>query len=478
MRSLVLSIGIALLVTACAVGPDYVRPEIDSPEQWRVEYEAAADVANIAWWEQFDDPALNELIGTALKENNDLKIATARVEAFIGRLQTVRADFFPQIGAEGFASRQRASENTYPQLSTGQSTTFNNYQADLFANWEIDLWGRIRRSSEAARAELIASEEGKRGIILSLVSAVANSYVTLRSLDKQLEISQKTADTYGKTVDLFRLRFEAGTVSMVEVSQIESQYYLALQSIQVYEQLIAQQENLISILLGRNPGPVPRGKSIDELSLPAIPGGLPSNLLDQRPDLRQAEQFLIAANARIGVAKSLYFPTLSLTGLFGGASEDLSDLFKSSSRIWSIGADALVPVFTFGKIGGQVKQAEALQREALYGYVSAVQSAFREVNDALVATEKGRVRLKEQGKQVEALQTYARLAWLRFEAGTTSYLEVLDAERSLFDAELSYGQRQADVFTSLVNTYKAMGGGWVSEAEGMTMTQSESPGQP
>ncbi|MBI5582260.1 MAG: efflux transporter outer membrane subunit [Deltaproteobacteria bacterium] len=459
----------ALFLASCTVGPDYVKPTPDTPPAWRLEYEAAAGLVDLAWWEGFGDPVLNGLIREALQENLDLKIAAARVDQFLGALDTTRSQFFPQISGTAAVSRQKDTETGPTPFPAGVSSTYNTHQAYLSVSWEIDLWGRIRRATEAARADVLSSEEGRRAVILSLATDVANGYLTLRALDRQLEISRDTEQAYAETLRLFRLRHQYGTISRLELSQVESQYESARQAIPRVQSQIAQQENLLSTLIGRNPGPISRGRTIDELAPVGIPEGLPSTLLERRPDVLQAEQTLIAANARIGEAKALYFPTISLTGLLGSASAELSKLFQGPSTIWSAGASAVGPIFTFGGISGQVKQAEAFQQQALFQYQRTVQNAFREVEDALVGTVRGREQLAAQGRQIEALKNYARTARLQYDGGTANYFLVLDADRSLFDAQLSYVNTQSNVFTSLVNIYKAMGGGWVTKADRRTM---------
>jgi multidrug efflux system outer membrane protein len=302
-------------------------------------------------------------------------------------------------------------------------------------------------------------------VVLTLVSAVATAYVDIRALDKQLEITRSTAETRKQTLDLFQLRFQNGIISEVDLSQAESEYEDALARIPDFERAIGQTENFLSVLLGRNPGAIPRGLTIDELVLPAVPAGAPSELLERRPDIRQAEQLLIAANARIGVAKALYFPTISLTGAFGTASTSLSNLFTAGSRAWDFGVPLSVPLFTAGRIGGEVKAAEAAQRQAVYSYQQTIQNAFREVEDALIDRGKSGQRLDALGRQLKALTNYARLARYRYDEGYTSYLEVLDAERSLFNVELTYTSSQNTLFRSLIGIYKAMGGGWVDQAD-------------
>ena len=468
MRRLVTLSVIALALGGCTVGPNYVRPTVDTPPSWRMTDSEAKDVANSAWWGQFDDPVLDNLIHSALQENLNLQIASARVDEFAGRYGFVRADLFPQVGASAAAGRQRFTEETGNTNPPGTNFTLGNYSATLGATWELDVWGRIRRATEAARAELVGSEEGRRAVILSLVGSVAGSYVNLRDLDRQLEISRETAKTRGESLDIFKLRFEGGVISEVEYVQVKSLYEEALAVIPAVEKAITQQENALCVLLGRNPGPIPRGKTIDQLALPSIPAGLPSDLLARRPDILLAEQNLIAANARIGVAKAAYYPAISLTGFFGFASADLSNLFTGTAKVWSYSAPITMPIFTAGKIAGDVQAAEAIQRQALAGYRQSIQSAFREVDDSLADQGRTREQLAAQARQLQALEKYVELARLRFDNGYTSYLEVLDAERSLFNVQLSYTQNQGVLFQAMINLYKAMGGGWVTEADRLT----------
>ncbi|MDR2549933.1 MAG: efflux transporter outer membrane subunit [Desulfobulbus sp.] len=455
-------------VAGCTVGPDYKRPAVDVPTDWRLPEQEARQLADTDWWRQFNDPVLDRLIATALQENKDLLIAAARIEEFAGRYGIVRADLFPQIGASADYTRQRVTETGENQLVPGYKVTTNSFSAALNASWEIDLWGRIRRSTEAARAQLIASEEGRRAVVLTLVSNVAGAYINLRDLDRQLEISRNTAKSRGESYALFQERFNGGIVSDLELSQNRSQYQEALASIPPLEKAIAQQENSLCVLLGRNPGPIARGKTIDELILPAVIAGIPSDLLERRPDIRQAEQNLIAANAQIGVAKAAYFPTISLTGALGTASGELSDLFKGPSRIWQYSVPVAMPIFTAGKIAGSVREAEALQQQALLGYQQAIQNGFREVNDALVAQQQTDKQLETQKSQVAALRQYADIARLRYDNGYTDFLTVLDAERSLFSAELSYAQTQGELHLARIALYKAVGGGWVDKADALS----------
>ena len=477
MRKIILLFLVALMLTSCMMGPNYQRPAVDSPQAWRFEDKEAKDTANTAWWEQFNDPVLNDLILTALKENKDVKTAAAKVEQFVGQYGTTRAALFPQVSAGATYGRQRASELTGPRPleHTGVDPTFNSSQLFLNAAWEIDLWGKLRRSTEAARADLLSTEEARRTVILTLVTSVASTYIDLRDLDKQLEIAKQTAKSREESYNLFKLRFEGGVISELELNQVKSEYEQALSTIPQFEKSIAQTENSLCTLLGRNPGAIARGKTIDQLTLPAVPSGLPSDILTNRPDIRQAEQNLISANANIGVAKALYFPSISLTGLLGLESKDLSDLFKGPAKTWSWAVPASMPIFTAGQIAGQVKAAEALQQQALFTYEKSIQEAFREVDDALIDQKKSREQIEAQGRQVASLRDYARIARLRYDNGYTSYIEVLDAERSLFNAELSYTQTQGTLFLALVNLYKSMGGGWVVTADVFTEPVSGVP---
>ena len=347
-----------LAVAGCTVGPDYVRPDVDAPTAWRINYPKAAEVANTKWWEQFGDPALNQLIETSLRENRDIRVAAARIEQFIGVLMSTRSQSLPQLGYGADASRAQASRVGQPPIPNGVDNQFSLYQASLGASWQLDLFGRVRRLSEAAQAQVYASAQVQRGVVLSVVTGVASSYITLRALDRQLEIAQATAANFGETVRIFHLRYKFGIVSQSEVSQIESQYQQALAAIPAIGQQIAATENLISILLGHNPGEIPRGKTIDQLIAPLIPADLPSTLLLRRPDILQAEQNLVAANANIGAARALYYPSLSLTGALGTASTAFGNFLSGPASVWLLAAGLTGPIFTFGAIEGQVRTAE------------------------------------------------------------------------------------------------------------------------
>ena len=463
-----LALAAAIGLAGCTVGPNYVRPTTDAPTAWRIDYPKAAEVANTKWWEQFDDPVLNDLVETALKDNRDVRIAAARIDQFLGALTSTRSQLYPQLGYNADATRARASRVGQPPLPPGADPYFSLYQATLGASWQIDLFGRVRHQTEAAQAQVYASEQAKRGVVLTLVSGVTTSYVVLRSLDRQLEIAQATATNFGATERLFELRFKAGIVAKTELMQIRSQHQQALAAIPAFEQAIAAQENLISILLGKNPGPIARGKTIAQLVAPLIPADLPSTLLERRPDILQAEQNLIAANANVGAARALYYPSISLTGALGSVSTAFASLLTGPASTWLIAGGLAGPIFTFGAIEGQVGSAEAQYRAALAGYQQTVLGAFRETNDALTGSQKRIQEFETQRVRVDALREFARLSKLRVDKGVSGYLEVLVAENELFAAEIASVNLQAARYTQLINVYQAVGGGWVDIADQMT----------
>lgn len=463
-----LTFGFVSLITGCTLVPEYERPALEVPASFRFEPQVVAETANTVWWQQFGDPVLDALIEQALAANYDVKIAAANVEQALGIVTQTRSAWYPQIGYGGSGEKQRSPDTgltaAIPNFPNPQET----YQALLSASWELDLWGRIRSLSEAAQANLLATEEARRGVILTLVSSVAVNYINLRGLDEQLAVSQRTLANYGESVRLYNLQFKYGQTSLMTVAQTQSQYETAATQIPQIESQIAQLENALSVLLGRNPGPVPRGKPISELVQPTVPAGLPSLLLERRPDLRQAEQGLIAANAQIGAAKALYFPTISLTGAYGSSSSDMSDLFQGSTRTWNYAGQIIGPIFTFGAVSGQVAQSEAAQRAALANYELAVQNAFADVENALVANLKLGEQLAAQDRLVSALTDYERLAKLQYDGGYVPYSTVLQAQQTLFPAELTLAALRASVLSSSANIYKAMGGGWIDEADKLT----------
>lgn len=462
MRRLVGIVVIGLLA-GCAAGPDYRRPDVDVPGGFRYSDKDARDAANADWWRQFRDPVLDGLIDNALAGNKDLRIATANIEQAQAILLRTRSPMFPQAGYDAEAARTRASESGSPALFSYIKNPQTNLSLYAAASWEIDLWGRIRRLSEAARADLLATGEARRGVVLSLVSAVAENYLQLRSLDEQLAIARKTLVTYAEALRLFELKFRYGQVSKMNVEQARTQYETAAATIPQIEAQIVRTENALSVLMGRNPGPIPRGRSIYEIALPQVPAAIPAQVLERRPDIAQSEQNLVAANARIGAARALFFPTISLTGAFGYASAELSDLFKGASRTWSYAGSVTGPIFTAGAISGQVRQAEAARKAALLSYESSVQNAFADVENALVARVKAAEELAAQERLVAAAGEYTRLAQLQYDGGYAPYTTVIQAQEQLFPAELNLAKYRASLFASYVRLYKALGGGWTGQ---------------
>ena len=374
MRHYLLSACVALVLSACMVGPDYERPTVDTPKEWRFpDPKAMANVANTAWWQQFQDPVLNRLIQIALQENKDLQIAAARVMEFLGRYAVTRSALFPQLAGGITARRQGLSTASEPLSPVGASGI---YQGAIDLSYEIDLWGKYRRATEAAQAQLLSSEEFRRTVILSQVAAVAGAYTELRSLDRQLKLARQTLESRGEWLRIIELRFKAGIVSSLEVNQAKSDYESVAATIPNFEKQIALQEDLLSILLGRNPGPITRGRTLETLALPVVPGGLPSDLLLRRPDIRQAEQDLIAANANIGVARAAFFPTLSLTSALGTLSATTANLFTQPAKIWQIGATLIQPIFTGGALTGQLQINEAQQQQLLFNYLKVIQTCL------------------------------------------------------------------------------------------------------
>ncbi|MCF8143763.1 MAG: efflux transporter outer membrane subunit [Deltaproteobacteria bacterium] len=472
MRALAV-LAFVIMLNGCMLGPDYVRPDLDVPAAFTYTDGEAQETANIDWWKQFQDPVLDALITEALANNRDIKIAAANIEQAAGILMQTRSPLFPQAAYSGTAKRERATETGATPIPSIIPNPQSSYQAFAGASWELDLWGRIRRLSESAQAQLLATEEARRGVILSLVSSVAGTYIQLLGLDEQLLIAKETLGTYAESVRIFELRFKYGQVSQMTVEQARSQYETAAAAIPQIESQIAQTENALSILMGRNPRQVERGKTIHQLHPLPVPTDLPSDLLVNRPDIRGAEQNLISANARIGAVKALYFPTISLTGAFGFASSELSNLFQGPARIWSFAGLVTGPIFTGGAIRGQVKQAEAIRKAALLNYEQTVQNSFADVENTLVARKKLVEQIQAQERLVKANKEYVRLARLQYDGGYSPYSTVLQAEQQLFPSELNYVQSRAAFFISLVNIYKAMGGGWITDAERLTVQRAK-----
>jgi multidrug efflux system outer membrane protein len=461
----ILLIGAWLL--GCSLVPTYERTPGEVPEDFRFQSldgrarPELASLADLEWWEMFDDPALRELIDTALVQNYDARLAMARVAEARAQAGVSRSFLMPQVGAAARYQRQRVSRTSVdPPIPSSADTpdNFAQFNFDLF--WEIDLFGRLQNLNEAAQSLFFASEWGQQAVLSAVVADVARAYFELRTLDLQLEISRATLESFERSRRLVMLRLRHGLVSREELAQAEALVHTAGARIPDIERLIAQKENQISILLGSNPQPIRRGKPLPELAVrPAIPAGLPSDLLERRPDIRQSEAVLIAANYRIGAARANFFPRIALTGQGGTQSVDLSRLFTGASAFWNIGPAATLPIFTGGFNYFTLQATHAQKDQALTLYQATVHQAFREVSDGLVAHARFQEFLAEQQALVESYREYADLANTRFKGGLESFLSVLDSERQLFSAKLDLAAVQRDRLLTLVQLYKALGGG-------------------
>jgi multidrug efflux system outer membrane protein len=457
---------IAALMSGCMVGPDYKRPIVDTPGAYRSgdagdpaaagATAAAASIADQQWSQVFEDETLQTLIRTALEHNFDLQMAAARILEAQAQVGITRADQFPTVSAGVNVLGER------PSVALGfPSTNLAAVEVQASAAWELDFWGKYRRATESARAQLLASQWGQRAVVTTLISQVSSGYFGLRALDLELDISKRTLESRLESLQLANVRERGGVTSLLDVRQAEQLVYGATSEIASLERQIVQQENFLSVLLGGFPGPVARGRSLtDQPHQPDVPAGLPSSLIERRPDIQRAEQELVAANAQIGVARAAFFPDIALTGQGGFESLALSALFSTTNIIWSAAATATQPVFTAGRIKSRVAIAEARRDEATIAYQQIVRESFREVSDALIGYQK----IREAGAQLALLAESARdarrLAQVRYEGGVTSYLEVLDADTRLFAAELGLAQSQLNELSALVEIYRALGGGW------------------
>ena len=447
------------LISGCVQGPDYVRPVVEVPPAYR-SAQGTPDIApRSGWWNAYHDARLDNLVREALANNRDLRIAAARVDEFAAILAGTKSQGSPQIGYGLSANRSRSSEEKIPTLVNPLSTTLSTV---LSASWEIDLWGRIRRETEAARANLLATEEARRGVTLTIISSVISSYVTLLDLDEQLRVTDFTIAGRKKSVDLFETRLAGGWVSEFEMSQVRAEYEGALAQRPPILQAIAVQENALSVLVGTNPGPIVRTTDLVSLQAPRVPAGLPSELLLRRPDILQAEEQLAASNALIGAARAEFFPRITLTGLLGFASGSLGSLFTGPAHTWTFTGDVNGPIYTGGGLRAAVQQAEARREQALASYELVVQNAFRDVDDSLAGLQRSAELRDTLQRRVQTLQRGVELAKERYENGYSDYLEVLDTERSLFSVELQLASARGDYQRALVSLYRALGGDWVS----------------
>jgi len=450
------------LLVACTVGPKYQRPKTDVPGAYRG-VPAAAPVADSSeslgdakWWIVFQDEQLQSLIRTALRQNYDLRIAAERVLAAQAQLRIARSDQYPSAGVGVVGTTERE-----PSSPFSASYRWDYLQVGGSASWDIDFWGKYRRATEAARANLAQTEWGKRAVVSTLVANVASAYFRLRALDLDLEITRRTFASRQESLRLTKLLADQGAASMVDVRRAEQLVYVASATLPDLQRQIEQEENYLSFLLAQNPGPITRGRSLTEQARPpVVPAGLPSQLLERRPDIHEAEEQLIAANAQIGVARAAYFPSISLTGTAGFMSSALTDLFTKPAGVWVAAASVAQPLFTAGKLQANVRLAEAQQQEALLAYQQTIQNAFRDVSDALVAYQRSRDVREQQDLLAAAAQDSARLAHVRYDGGSSAYLEVLTNETNYFAAELNLSQARLNERLSLVQIYSALGGGW------------------
>ena len=453
---------IVVLAGGCTVGPNYKRPVVTVPQDYRGLPEDQAghpdpvSLADQKWWEVFQDETLQELIRSALQQNYDVRIAAVRILEARAQLGITRADQFPTAAAGAAALNERL-----PQSRISPVTNTTAYQVNVSAEWELDFWGKFRRATESARANLLANEWARQEVISTVVSDVASAYFQLRELDLELEISSQTLASRRDSLRLTQLLADRGATSLLDVRQAEQLVFGAAASIPDLEERIEQQENFISALLGNNPQAVPRGRRLtDQPRAPEVPAGLPSALLERRPDIRQAEQQVVAANASIGAAKADYFPQIALTGTGGSQSSALTNLFGGPAGLWTLAASAAQPIFQGGRLRNRVELAEAQQQEAALFYQRAIQQAFREVSDALIAYRRSQEFRIQQEQLTRSAEDATRLSNMRYSGGATSYLEVLDSETRKFAAQLNLAQAQLNELQSMVRIYRALGGGW------------------
>jgi multidrug efflux system outer membrane protein len=472
MRPLVLLLTGVLLLGGCTLAPKYERNPEEVPPEYRFQSKLGQPqpqlntLADLSWWEIFQDPVLQELIRSALVANYDLRLAADRLAEARALVGVSRSAWLPQVGGVAIYQRERLSETANPPARPGFRPTENLAQFNFDLFWEIDLFGRLRSLTKAAKAEFFASEWARRAVLSAVVADVARAYFELLTLDEQLEISRRTLKSFQESLRLVTLRFERGVVSKQDVYQVKALLHTAGTRIPDLQRLISQQENRISILLGRNPEAIPRGKPLTELAVRAtVPAGLPSALLERRPDIRQAEEVLIATNYRIGSARANFFPNISLSGLLGTQSADLARLFTAPAKIWTIGPTLFQPIFTSGRNIFTLKTAKAQQEQALTLYQFTVRTAFQEVSDGLIAHTKFREFRDQQELLVQSYQEYSRLAELRYKGGIESFLAVLDANRQLFDEELVLAAVKRDQLLTVVQLYQALGGGWENEGK-------------
>ena len=454
-----------LLLSACTVGPDYRRPEVTLPAAYRGPDvgapAAAASFGDLAWWQLFEDPDLQDLIRTALVANYDLRVAVTRILQAQSQVTITRSQQFPTVNAQADAPYTGYVGNSRPESIAAQTFT---PEAGITLGWELDLWGKFRRATEGARAQLLASEDFREGVVITLIAQVAQAYFDLRTLDLDLEISKRTVTSRQQSVDLVSARLEGGVAGILDLQQAETLLYGATKSIPDIERQIEQTENFISILLGKDPGPIKRGRPItQQLAPPVVPAGLPSELLTRRPDVRQAEQQLVAANAQIGVAKAQLFPQVTISGFAGVGGTVISGQTFGPLGIFSALPVITLPIFNAGALSAGVDLADAQTQEAVLRYQQTILQALREVSDGLVEVRKRQEFRVQQELLTKTLADASQVAQMRYEGGVSSYLEVLDTERQYFQSELDLTLAQRDELKGIVGLYRALGGGWQAE---------------
>jgi len=457
------------LLAACVQGPDYVRPAVDTPDAIRapVAFEQASSIADLPWWDVFQDPVLQDLIRRALKANPDVAIAAARVEQARALVGVARSEGLPQIGYEAGAG---ADQTFVPLPNTAESVEFVGFRGGISAVWELDIWGRIKRATEAARADLFAEEEVQRGVYLSLVSEVTVAYFELLALDRQLAIAEESAKVYRENVDFFTLRFDAGRDTRLPVERAQANYAHSQDRIAEVKGKIARQENALSVLTGVYPGSLPRGPALESQSLPEAGVGTTTALLQRRPDIRRAEQQMISANAQVGVAAANYFPRIGLGAFVGGESLNFANAVDESFAVWNVAAALSGPIFTGGRLKSEEANRKAYWDETVAAYRRSILTAFKETSDALYAKKAAGERRTALEEQVAALRRSVDLAMTRYQAGRANYFEVLEAEQQLFPAQYALTEARRDQLAAVVLLYKALGGGWQLPGE----TQSTS----
>ena len=445
-------------LTGCALGPDFKKPVIKTPEHYKFDTLKDDSRIDLKWWELFDDPVLESLVTIALNENKDIRIAAGRIEEARASLGFTKADIYPRLDIEAGASR-----GTFAGRTKTESTNNNFYIAPVLS-WEIDFWGKFRRANEAAMAELMASGYSLRIVQISLISEVVSTYFLLLDYNHRLEISENTLDSRLYSLDIIQKRFDRGIIPEIDVNQSQIQKEIAAASIPIYERLIFKTENALSILLGRLPCEIETGIDLSQIIPPEIPAGLPSSLLQRRPDIVQAEYLLQAQNAKIGIAQAMRLPAITLTGILGVASDELSSLTSDGSA-WSISGGLFGPLFNFNKNVLRVVIEKEKTKQALYNYENTVLRAFREVEDALVEVRTYKKQITAVEKKFKAAKNAAALSVLRYDKGVVSYLEVLDTQRTLFSVELELSELIRNYHNAYVKLYKALGGGWISKEE-------------